>query len=129
MPARPFATSVVKKLVEAGHTAYFAGGWVRDFLLKHPSDDIDIATSASVSQIQSIFPRTIPVGIAFGLLSSSSKKGTILKSPHSVKKAATTMGGAPQTSKSPLPKSMRSAEILRSTGCFGILSKNNFTIT
>ena len=68
MPARPFATSVVRKLVSAGHIAYFAGGWVRDFLLNHPSDDIDIATSASVSQIQAIFPRTIPVGIAFGIV-------------------------------------------------------------
>ena len=68
MPTRAFATTVVKKLVDAGHTAYFAGGWVRDFLMKHPSDDIDIATSASVEQIQSIFPKTIPVGVAFGIV-------------------------------------------------------------
>jgi poly(A) polymerase len=68
MPARSFATSVVKKLVESGHTAYFAGGWVRDYLMQHPSDDIDIATSASVDQIQEIFPRTIPVGVAFGIV-------------------------------------------------------------
>lgn len=68
MPTRPFATSVVRKLVEAGHTAYFAGGWVRDYLLKHPSDDIDIATSASIPQIQAIFLKTIPVGIAFGIV-------------------------------------------------------------
>src|SRR5579862_6534826 len=68
MPGRLFAISVVKKLVEAGHIAYFAGGWVRDFLMKHPSDDIDIATSASVEQIQAIFPKTIPVGVAFGIV-------------------------------------------------------------
>ncbi len=68
MPAQPFATSVVKRLVDAGHIAYFAGGWVRDHLLKHPSDDIDIATSASVDQIQKIFPKTIPVGVAFGIV-------------------------------------------------------------
>lgn len=68
MPTRAFATSVVKRLVDAGHIAYFAGGWVRDFLMKHPSDDIDIATSASVEQIQSLFPKTIPVGIAFGIV-------------------------------------------------------------
>lgn len=68
MPTRQFATSVVRKLVEAGHIAYFAGGWVRDYLLKHPSDDIDIATSASIAQIQAIFPKTIPVGIAFGIV-------------------------------------------------------------
>lgn len=68
MPAVPYATSVVKRLTEAGHIAYFAGGWVRDYLMKHPSDDIDIATSASVEVIQSIFPKTIPVGVAFGIV-------------------------------------------------------------
>ncbi len=36
MPAPPFAISVVKKLTDAGHPAYFAGGWVRDFLLRPP---------------------------------------------------------------------------------------------
>ena len=68
MPAVPYATSVVRRLTEAGHIAYFAGGWVRDYLMKHPSDDIDIATSASVEEIQSIFPKTIPVGVAFGIV-------------------------------------------------------------
>jgi poly(A) polymerase len=68
MKALPFAIAVVKKLVEAGHSAYFAGGWVRDFLMQHPSDDIDIATSASVEEIQSLFPKTIPVGISFGIV-------------------------------------------------------------
>jgi poly(A) polymerase len=68
MPTTPFATSVVKKLVDAGHIAYFAGGWVRDYLMQHPSDDIDIATSASTDQIAHLFPRTIPVGVAFGIV-------------------------------------------------------------
>lgn len=68
MPHRPFATSIVKKLQDKGHVAYFAGGWVRDYLLQHPSDDIDIATSASVEQIQHLFPKTIPVGISFGIV-------------------------------------------------------------
>lgn len=68
MPAVPHATSVVKKLSQAGHIAYFAGGWVRDYLMQHPSDDIDIATSASVEQIQALFPKTIPVGVAFGIV-------------------------------------------------------------
>ena len=68
MPARPYATQVVKRLVEAGHTTYFAGGWVRDFLMGARSDDIDIATSATVEQIQELFPKTIPVGVAFGIV-------------------------------------------------------------
>ncbi len=62
------AVHVVKTLKEAGHIAYFAGGWVRDFLMKHPSDDIDIASSADVEEIQKLFPKTIPVGVAFGIV-------------------------------------------------------------
>lgn len=68
MSSLQIATKIVKKLQESGHLAYFAGGWVRDFLLKKPSDDIDIATSASVEEIQVLFPKTIPVGIAFGIV-------------------------------------------------------------
>jgi len=62
------AKQVVHILAKAGFTAYFAGGWVRDFLLNHPSDDIDIVSSASTKQIQELFPHTIPVGIAFGIV-------------------------------------------------------------
>lgn len=60
--------AVVKRLVDAGHTAYFAGGWVRDFQMKIPSDDIDIATSASPQEVASLFEKTIPVGINFGVM-------------------------------------------------------------
>ena len=60
--------SVVKHLADAGHTAYFAGGWVRDYLMKIPSDDIDIATTASTDQISELFEKTIPVGLNFGVV-------------------------------------------------------------
>ncbi|MCB1110307.1 MAG: CCA tRNA nucleotidyltransferase [Chlamydiia bacterium] len=62
------AVSIIKKLYQEGFTAYFAGGWVRDFLMDHPSDDIDIATDASVEEIQKLFPKTIPVGVNFGIV-------------------------------------------------------------
>ena len=62
------ALSVLKKLYEKGYTAFFAGGWVRDYLMDHPSDDIDIVTDASVEEIQKLFPKTIPVGINFGIV-------------------------------------------------------------
>jgi poly(A) polymerase len=68
MPAEQIATKIVQRLVDAGHIAFFAGGWVRDYLMKHPSDDIDIATSASVAHIQELFVKTIPVGVAFGIV-------------------------------------------------------------
>ncbi|MBI5345872.1 MAG: CCA tRNA nucleotidyltransferase [Chlamydiae bacterium] len=62
------AIFIVKQLQKKGHKAYFAGGWVRDFLLNHPSDDIDIATDASPEVIQALFPHTVPIGIAFGIV-------------------------------------------------------------
>ncbi len=62
------ALSVLKKLYEKGFTAFFAGGWVRDFLMGHPSDDIDIVTDASVEEVQNIFSKTIPVGVNFGIV-------------------------------------------------------------
>ncbi len=68
MVAKEIATKIVQKLVAEGHTAYFAGGWVRDFLLGHPSDDIDIATDAEPETIVRLFPKTVTVGIAFGVV-------------------------------------------------------------
>lgn len=62
------ATAVVEKLQAAGYIAYFAGGWVRDYHMQHRSDDIDIATSASVEEIRKLFDKTIPVGVAFGIV-------------------------------------------------------------
>ncbi len=62
------AEEICKTLFAAGFTAYFAGGWVRDHLLGHLSTDIDIATSAPPEKIGQLFPKTIPVGIAFGVI-------------------------------------------------------------
>lgn len=57
---------VIEILVEHGHEAYYVGGAVRDFVRGTASSDIDIATSATPVQIQSIFSRTVDVGIEFG---------------------------------------------------------------
>lgn len=62
------ALSVVTTLQQAGHIAYFVGGWVRDYVLDHPSDDIDIGTTATPEEITSLFEKTIPVGAAFGVV-------------------------------------------------------------
>ncbi len=62
------AKFIVRTLNNKGYQAYFAGGWVRDFLLDLPSDDIDIATNAPPEIIQSLFPNTIPIGLAFGII-------------------------------------------------------------
>src|SRR5690242_9779786 len=68
MEEHPQARFIVETLGSAGYVAYYAGGWVRDFLLNHPSDDIDIATNAPPETIQALFPRTVPIGIAFGII-------------------------------------------------------------
>ena len=62
------ATQIVQRLVDSGHVAYFAGGWVRDFVLECPSSDIDIATSATPEEVMALFSHTVPVGIAFGVV-------------------------------------------------------------
>lgn len=62
------ATYIVKTLHSKGYIAYYAGGWVRDYLLNHPSDDIDIATNAPPEVVEEIFPHTIPLGKAFGII-------------------------------------------------------------
>lgn len=68
MEEHPQARFIVETLAKAGFVAYYAGGWVRDLLLNHPSDDIDIATNAPPETIQALFPHTVPVGIAFGIV-------------------------------------------------------------
>lgn len=68
MDEHPQARYIVETLAKAGFIAYYAGGWVRDLLLNHPSDDIDIATNAPPETIQALFPHTVPVGIAFGII-------------------------------------------------------------
>ena len=59
MPSLNIANKIIQKLQNQGFIAYFAGGWVRDYLMDHPSDDIDIATNATVEDVQTLFLKTI----------------------------------------------------------------------
>lgn len=68
MNAYKYATGIITKLVRTGFCAYFAGGWVRDYVMGHPSEDIDIATNATPSEIMDLFPHTLLVGLAFGVV-------------------------------------------------------------
>jgi putative nucleotidyltransferase with HDIG domain len=65
---RDFATGVVRRLNDAGHRALFAGGCVRDMLLGKEPQDYDVATSATPEQVSALFPRSISVGAAFGVI-------------------------------------------------------------
>lgn len=68
MDAFTHAKHIVTKLNRHGHVAYFAGGWVRDYYMKHPSADIDIATDATPEKILDLFSHTILVGLAFAVV-------------------------------------------------------------
>ena len=62
------ARHIVQRLQDAGHTALFAGGCVRDRLMSVEPHDYDIATSARPEQVQKLFPRTVAVGAHFGVI-------------------------------------------------------------
>ncbi len=62
------AVRIVSVLREHGHTAFFAGGCVRDHLMGKKPDDIDIATTAKPDQVERLFKKTIPVGRQFGVM-------------------------------------------------------------
>ncbi len=62
------ALEIVTVLKKAGFLAYFAGGWVRDFVMGINSYDIDIATSATPEDVIALFKNTVPIGKAFGVV-------------------------------------------------------------
>jgi putative nucleotidyltransferase with HDIG domain len=62
------ATNLVRRLRESGFLAYFAGGCVRDALLRKQPKDIDIATDAKPDEVQNLFARTVAVGAKFGVV-------------------------------------------------------------
>lgn len=65
---RADAAAVVRRLRGAGHTAYFAGGCVRDLLLGREPKDYDVATDAPPDRVRGLFRRTQAVGQAFGVI-------------------------------------------------------------
>ncbi len=127
MDSRQIATSIVKKLQDAGYTAYFAGGWVRDFILQNPSDDIDIASSASVEEVQRLFPKTIPVGVAFGIVIVV-QEGHQFEIASFRKDRGYVDGRRPSASILQLLKRMHSVATLRSMECSTILFRTRFLI-
>ena len=68
MDPKSAATDIARRLQQAGHTAYFAGGCVRDELLGLDPHDYDIATSAKPDEVQKLFPHTQAVGAHFGVI-------------------------------------------------------------
>ncbi|MBI3999793.1 MAG: CCA tRNA nucleotidyltransferase [Candidatus Omnitrophica bacterium] len=65
---RSSAVQIVKTLTRAGFTAYFAGGCVRDLIMKVKPKDYDIATTAKPEDVERLFPKCVPVGKQFGVV-------------------------------------------------------------
>ena len=62
------ALGLAKRLVKAGHQAFWVGGCVRDARLGQAPTDYDIATDAKPDEIERLFQKTIPVGRQFGVM-------------------------------------------------------------
>lgn len=74
-PARHFAVEVVRRLRDAGHRAFWAGGCVRDLLLGLDPSDYDVATDARPERVMALFRRTVPVGVSFGVVKVLGPRG------------------------------------------------------
>ena len=62
------ALAIVRRLVDAGFRAVFAGGCVRDRILGVEPKDFDIATDARPEVVLKLFDRTVAVGAKFGVI-------------------------------------------------------------
>jgi len=68
MDARQLADRICGVLLGAGYQAYLVGGCVRDIVLGRPAQDFDVATDAVPEQVQALFPDSVGVGAAFGVI-------------------------------------------------------------
>ena len=68
MDARPLAEHICAVLRGAGHQAYLVGGCVRDLVLGHAPKDFDVATDATPDRVLELFPGSVTVGAAFGVI-------------------------------------------------------------
>ena len=71
------AMHVLRRLRQAGYCAYFAGGSVRDRLMKCRTHDYDIATDATPKQVKQLFGHVLLVGAQFGVAVVVHKKETV----------------------------------------------------
>ncbi|MDA1166399.1 MAG: CCA tRNA nucleotidyltransferase, partial [Planctomycetota bacterium] len=67
---REFAEQVVRRLTDAGYSALWAGGCVRDLLIGREPKDYDVATNARPEQMRVVFGdrKTLSVGESFGVI-------------------------------------------------------------
>lgn len=71
------ALAVIHTLQQNGFVSFLAGGCVRDELLGRDPKDYDVATAAFPEQVEALFPKTIPIGKAFGVIAVVAEKEMI----------------------------------------------------
>src|SRR3989454_1950310 len=67
MTLREGAVEVVRRLREHGFTAYWVGGCVRDLEMGREPHDYDAATDARPSEVATLFPNAVLVGVKVGV--------------------------------------------------------------
>lgn len=75
-PPQP-VLEIAARLEREGFETWCVGGAIRDALLGRSHLDWDLATAARPEQVQSVFRRTIPVGIDFGTVGVLDRTGTL----------------------------------------------------
>jgi tRNA nucleotidyltransferase (CCA-adding enzyme) len=84
LPIPEDVLEIARRLHEAGHEVWCVGGAIRDTLLSEPGQavpiepsDLDFATSATPEQVQSLFRRTVGVGIRHGTVGVFDRSRTL----------------------------------------------------
>lgn len=67
-PLADAARTVARTLGAAGYRAWVVGGAVRDLLLGRAVHDADLVSAARPEVVTGLFPRTVQVGAAFGIV-------------------------------------------------------------
>jgi poly(A) polymerase len=98
-PPPAFPLSVARTLRGRGHEAYFVGGCVRDRLLGRAPKDWDLVTSATPDAIEALFPKTLAIGKAFGIVTVVGENGETVE-------VATYRADSPETADSRHPASI-----------------------
>jgi poly(A) polymerase len=68
MDAQQLAKHICSVLQGAGYQAFLVGGCVRDIVQGRPAKDFDVATDATPDRVQELFPESVGVGAAFGVI-------------------------------------------------------------
>ena len=66
LPIPPEVLKIATKLEDAGFETWCVGGAIRDNLLGLENRDFDLTTATPPPEVQKLFKRTVPVGIAHG---------------------------------------------------------------